>query len=197
MIIYLHGFASSGNSNKATMLRERFGASNVATPDLPFDPKQVYSMVHKIVVDSVKTIDTFSSPIVFIGTSLGAFYANYFSHLYDCHAILVNPSVTPSETLKNRLGPNKNYATGEEFFVSLAHLTELEEMKKYIKDNYIGGLINLFLAKDDDVIPYEAALEAFKFPKSVYVSENGGHRFDMHWNKVLDKAEELLNVSVI
>ena len=36
-ILYLHGFASAGNGEKAQALRRRFGADQVLSPDLPVD----------------------------------------------------------------------------------------------------------------------------------------------------------------
>ena len=192
MICYLHGFASSGVSGKVDKLRERFGNDQVIAPDLPFDPNEVYTLVNAIVREKYFNNPPTTGRLIFVGTSLGAFYANYFGHLFDCPAVLANPSVCPSQTLQDRLGPNKSYMSGEEFLVSIAHLNTLESMRDYITQNYASNLINLFLAKDDEVIPYQAALDEFKFVNSVCVTEDGGHRYNKNWNLVVDKIEELL-----
>lgn len=192
MICYLHGFASSGVSSKVDMLRKRFGDNQVVAPNLPFDPNEVYTLVNDIVREKYYKDVSSNRRLIFVGTSLGAFYANYFGHLFDCPAVLVNPSVRPSETLKARLGVNKNYMSGEEFLVSIAHLDTLDSMKSYISENYTGNLINLFLAKDDEVIPYKIALEEFKFANHICVTEDGGHRYDKNWNLVVDKIGDLL-----
>jgi len=105
--------------------------------------------------------------------------------------VLVNPSSTPSETLKEKLGPNKNYYTGEEFLVSIAHLDKLDGMRKYVDEMYSPSLVNLFVAKDDEVIPYESMLEGFPYATTTMM-ENGGHRFTEHWDLVLDRVESLL-----
>jgi len=191
MIIYLHGFASSGASDKVTQLRKRFGDDKVIAPDLPFDPDEVYKLVvYDIVNDFIKSREP-KEKLVFVGTSLGAFYANYFGHLYDSCVVLVNPSGTPSETLKEKLGPNTNYHTGEEFLVSLAHLDKLDRMREHVKAMYSPSLVSLFVAKDDEVIPYESMLEGFPYA-TVTVMEDGGHRFADHWNLVVDRVESLL-----
>lgn len=191
MIIYLHGFASSGASDKVTQLRKRFGDDKVIAPDLPFDPDEVYKLVvYNIVNDFIKSREP-KEKLVFVGTSLGAFYANYFGHLYDSCVVLVNPSATPSETLKEKLGPNTNYHTGEEFLVSLAHLDKLDRMREHVKAMYSPSLVSLFVAKDDEVIPYESMLEGFPYA-TVTVMEDGGHRFTDHWNLVVDRVESLL-----
>jgi len=191
MIVYLHGFASSGTSSKVDALRERFGEQNVQAPDLPFDPLEVQSLVHGIVSEFVANRKP-DEKLVFVGTSLGAFYANYFGHVYDCPIVLVNPSGNPSETLKERLGPNVNYRTGEEFLVSVAHLDKLATMRKYVADNYSGSLVSLFVARDDEVIPADSMLEHFPFTSKTVVMEDGGHRFSKHWDLVVDRVAELV-----
>jgi len=191
MIVYLHGFASTGTSPKVDALRERFGSDQVMSPDLPFNPFEVHQLINRLVQDFLSKRQE-GEKLVFVGTSLGAFYSNFFGHLYDCPVVLVNPSVYPNETLAARLGSNRNYVTGEEFFVSLAHLEDLAEMRKYLEVNYTGSLVNLFLAKDDDVIPYDVALEAYKYPAFVKVTEDGGHRFNDYWNLVVDRVEEIV-----
>jgi len=190
MIVYLHGFASSGASDKVTALRKRFGNDTVIAPDLPFDPDKVGELVYDIVRDFMKSREP-TEKLVFVGTSLGAFYANYFGHIYDSCAVLVNPSSTPSETLKEKLGPNKNYHTGEEFLVSLAHLDKLDAIRECVSEIYSPSLVNLFVAKDDEVIPYESMLEGFPYATTT-VLENGGHRFTEHWDLVVDRVESLL-----
>jgi len=192
MICYLHGFASSGVSGKVDKLRERFGDDQVIAPDLPFDPNEVYTLVNAMVREICFGDPPTTGRLIFVGTSLGAFYANYFGHLFDCPVVLVNPSVCPSQTLRDRLGPNKSFMSGEEFLVSIAHLDTLASMRNYVTQYYNSNLINLFLAEDDEVIPYRAALEEFKFVNSVRVTEDGGHRYHKNWDLVVDKIEELL-----
>lgn len=191
MIVYLHGFASSGTSAKVDALRERFGKDSVIAPDLPFDPVEVVSLVDKIVADFIVNRKS-GEKLIFVGTSLGAFYANYFGHMYDCPIVLINPSGNPSETLKARLGPNVNYTTGEEFMVSIAHLDKLAAMRKYVTDNYSGSLVSLFVARDDEVIPFESMLENFPLTSKTVVTEDGGHRFTTHWDLVIDRVAELV-----
>lgn len=191
MIVYLHGFASTGVSDKVDSLRSRYG-DQVVSPDLPFDPDEVCVLVKDIVYNYFRNRKD-NEKLIFVGTSLGAFYANYFGHFYDCPVVLVNPSVYPNESLKSKLGVNRNYVTKEEFFVSLAHLETLESMRHYVNENYSGYLVNLFLAKDDDVIPYDIALQAYTYPASLTVTDDGGHRYNKHWDLVLHRVGELLN----
>ena len=190
MIVYLHGFGSTGNSKKVDALIEKFGADNVFAPDLPVDPGEVVDLVREKVFDWYKTRDP-SDKLVFVGTSLGAFYASFFAHTFDAPAVIVNPSVRPNESLKHHVGRNVNQVTKEEFWVTLAHLDKLKFMREYLTNDYKGVLIHLFVAKDDEVIPSYEMLNWYQYTASTHVEETGGHRFTEHWNKVVDKVKEL------
>lgn len=191
MIIYLHGFGSSGNSQKADALKAVFGADQVFAPDLPIDPSEAIDLISEKVFDWYETRET-NDRLVFVGTSLGGFYATYFAHYFDALAVVVNPSSQPHETLKKVLGRNINCVTAEEFWLTLAHLDKLKFMRGYLTNNYSGALIHLFVAKDDEVIPYQQMLDWYQYTASTHIEETGGHRFTEHWNKVVDKVKELV-----
>jgi predicted esterase YcpF (UPF0227 family) len=205
-IIYLHGFRSAGASPKVDALKAAFGAENVFAPDLPFDPAEVITVVRDLM--QARYLQTKArylqiaphdtewnrDKLIFVGTSLGGFYANYFGQWYDCPAVLVNPSTMPDKTLLDRVGVNKNHMSNEEFMVTLAHLDELAKMRNRVTAIYDSSLVNLFVAKDDEVIPYQIALDAqtFPFPNFVKVTETGGHRFSSQWDLVINRIKELM-----
>lgn len=189
MIVYLHGFASSGKSPKVDMLKQRFGDANVLAPDLPFDPVKVKEIVHDIVMDFYKNG---KGKLIFVGTSLGGFYATYFSKVYDCPAVIVNPSVNPTESLNDKVGVNVNHVTREEFLVSIVDLNTLGTWRKTIKENYNGKLVNLFVAKDDEVLDYQMMLDAYPHTNHVTITDDGGHRYNKHWNLVVDHIDTLI-----
>lgn len=191
MIIYLHGFGSSGSSAKVDALKDKFGADQVFAPNLPIDPSEVAVLIGEKVRDWYKT-RALDDKLVFVGTSLGAFYASFFGHTYDAPAVIVNPSVRPNESLTYKVGKNVNHVTKEEFWVSLAHLDKLKNMREYLTNNYKGVLIHLFVAKDDEVIPSYEMLNWYRYTASTHIEETGGHRFAAHWDKVVDKVAELV-----
>lgn len=191
MIVYLHGFGGSGNSEKVDALIEKFGVDNVFAPDLPLDPDEVVDIIREKVFDWYD-IRNPSDKLVFVGTSLGAFYASFFANKFDAPAVIVNPSVRPNESLKDYVGRNVNHVTKEEFWLTLAHLDKLKLMREYVTNNYKGVLIHLFVAKDDEVIPSYEMLNWYQYTASTHIEETGGHRFAAHWNKVVDKVKELV-----
>jgi predicted esterase YcpF (UPF0227 family) len=184
-LIYLHGFGSSGDSEKSQALRIRFGGDNVYSPDLPIDAFEVIDMV----ADYVRSVKDY--PIIFSGTSLGGFYANYFAQKFDCPCVLINPAINPSQSLSKALGENKNYASGLTFELTQQHLDRWAAMKADNND-INGALINLFIALDDEVIDAQQMLAAFPHYKYLKTFETGGHRFSAHWPEVVDFVETLL-----
>ena len=79
-ILYFHGFASSSNSNKAKVLKKyiskNYKNAEIIIPDLDNNFKLAVSQIHEL-------IDSAKHPIVFIGSSLGGYYASYFSSKFE------------------------------------------------------------------------------------------------------------------
>lgn len=187
-VIYLHGFASIGESPKSQSLRDALSEHVVLAPDLPVNPSEVIQKVNDL-VRNVK-----SWPLVFVGTSLGGFWANYFSQKYDAPCVLVNPALTPSKTLYEWVGKSaKNYSTGQSVEVTLTDIEHFSNCEKEINRDQNGYLIHLFAAKDDEVISYLDVLTQIRYTNSTLVTEDGGHRFESHWSTVVDKVKDLIN----
>jgi len=76
MVIYLHGFASSGHSGKAAYLGERLRARGVdfRAPDLNL-PDFSTLTVRRMLEQTRALVDTASLPVTLIGSSLGGFVA--------------------------------------------------------------------------------------------------------------------------
>jgi uncharacterized protein len=183
-VVYFHGFGSSGDSDKSRALKSRFGDDNVWSPDLPLDADKVISMVSEY----VRSVT--DHPIIFTGTSLGGFYANYFAQRFDCPCVLVNPAFNPGESLRKSLGEHKNYATGLPFELTQDHLDRWTTMLNDTTDTN-GALINLFIALDDEVIDADQMIAAFPHYRYRKTFEKAGHRFSSHWSEVVDFVETI------
>lgn len=185
-IIYLHGFASSGTGAKSAALAAVYGEDHVHAPDLPISPDNVKSIVD----DIVRNITNF--PLVFVGTSLGGFWANYFAQLYDAPCVIVNPSTTPSVNMLGRVGqPMINYKTGDMITVTLDDVAAYVRCEVEAAEDFNGALVNLFVARDDDVIDCESTLKRLPFTKTCVVTDTGGHRYDTLWHTVIERVQEL------
>ena len=141
-LIYLHGFNSSPQSQKAILTRDYFtsladtsdnGAAlsyplNVEIPSLPPAPLAAISVVS----DLVKSIGI-SNVAGFIGSSLGGYYSLYLQKFYSTSSpiiktVLINPAIRPYELLQDYLGENENPYSGERFIVEPSHMEDLQSI---------------------------------------------------------------------
>ena len=182
-IVYLHGFGSQGVSAKSAQLRAAFGDDHVVSPNLPVDPDQVKKIIDHIVMSNQDW------PLVFVGTSMGGFYAKWAAHHYDCPAVVANPAVHPSKTLYQFLGTNTNHATGAKFELTQAHLHKLAQMERESQGTS-GALLHVFVAKDDELIPYKDVLTALPHTAHTHVSMEGGHRYESEWHNVINYVQK-------
>ena len=99
-IIFLHGFFASGSCVPATALKEAFeGKYNVLTPDLPLHPHDALTYVLKL----CEVYD----PVLLVGNSCGAFYAQMVSALWNVPALLSNPYFLMTDFLRERKGEHQ------------------------------------------------------------------------------------------
>ncbi|MDD5362132.1 MAG: esterase [Ignavibacteria bacterium] len=190
MILYLHGFASSGMAAKALILREHVIKENtiknkiVISPDLPAEPAKAMEDISKLLKES-------REKTLIFGSSLGGFYALYASQKFNLPCVLINPAIIPHVSMESVLGVNKNYKTNEEFEFTEEYLLQLEKMYNEIYISEIKGQDTvLLLAKDDRILDYRKTLAYFGGHYGLLILENeAGHEFSK-FGKVLPKVFE-------
>jgi uncharacterized protein len=185
-ILYAHGFKSSSRSRKVTQLREyiqaRGIAANLITPDLSFEPAaalaQLMSACENMTADD----------LTIIGSSLGGFYANVLAEKLGCHAVLLNPSITPFETLRQYLGEQSNIYTGEKFEFNATHIMQLEAM--FVPHITQSSRYMLIVETGDEVLDYSAAVDYYQGAAQLVIP-GGDHElksFPQHIESVLQFA---------
>lgn len=87
-ILYVHGFASSGQSGTVTLLRIIFPNAVVVAPDLPLHPQEAIDLLHSVCEEE--------KPDLIIGSSMGGMMAEMLRG-YD--RILVNPAFQMGDTM--------------------------------------------------------------------------------------------------
>lgn len=87
-ILYVHGFASSGQSGTVTLLRTLLPEATVVAPDLPIHPAEALDLLHRTCEEE--------QPDLIIGSSMGGMFAE---QLYGYDRILVNPAFQMGETM--------------------------------------------------------------------------------------------------
>lgn len=176
MILYLHGFLSSGNSFKGQWMKAKFAPLGIdlLTPTYPIsDPQQTAAAI-EAEIHTAGLAEKTASPWCIMGSSMGGFWGHYFAQKYQVPLLMINPALNPKKTLAPYLGTHANPATGEVF-----HLTQdyLKALKDYACEPSKAIDTLILLDKGDEVIPYQAAKNAFKKIGKVWVFEGGDHAF--------------------
>jgi predicted esterase YcpF (UPF0227 family) len=180
-IIYLHGFGSTGVSPKSQALLEAFPGDTVLAPTMSVTPSEIIDQITAVVRAAT------SFPVIFVGTSLGGFWANYFAQTCGGIAVIVNPATRPAESLAAKIGKDiRNYQTGEQISITQADIEQYAACRDALMREYNGATIHAFFAKNDEVLDYNVAISDLKFFKTCVVTEDGGHRFDENWGQVVD-----------
>ena len=143
-ILYVHGFASSGQTGSVATLRLLLPGATVIAPDLPVEPSEAMDLLR----------DTVSSekPDLIIGTSMGGMYAEM---LRGVDRILVNPAFQLADTIlkNNGLGRrefhNKRSDGETSFLVTKTLLDHFREVSshcfEYASEDYdrVFGLFGI------------------------------------------------------
>jgi hypothetical protein len=185
-IIYIHGFASSGNSDKANLLKKEFPDDRILSPTLPADPKKAISQLHSMIFKNEN--------VIVVGTSLGGFYATYIACMYDVPAFIINPSLMPYIDIKRilkthtgkRLGTDEPYDFKEEYLKDLKDL--FDKMHSTDKESYN---LHFYLSSDDEVLTFEKLDDLFPNKTHVKIFDNSGHRFS-RFQEILPDIRKVL-----
>ena len=166
MIIYIHGFGSSGQGGKAVQFREYFKSIDnpFIAPSLSYVPELAMSTLEELIASY--------DDVTLVGSSLGGYYGIYLANKYDLKCVLINPAVQSSKTLKRAVdltGVAKNFYDESSFSWNESHL---DMLKKYAIDDVKQGDYLLLLQKGDDVLDYREAIA--KMPNATLVLEEGG-----------------------
>jgi len=176
VIIYLHGFNSGGNANKARWLREH------VRPIILFSPTYEAHRAH----DAARALRKFISRLIrenpqdrnlmLIGSSLGGFWAQFLAPEFGARLVLINPSVRPDETLAPHTGRYPNEATGGETVLTPEDVRALREYCVSPCNPRVPTL--LLVDEADEILDYRQAVAAFRGCGRTIVYPGGSHRFD-------------------
>jgi hypothetical protein len=160
LIVYFHGYGSSANSDKVTRLSQDFETYCFNAPvDFDIAEKSLTENIDFLLVTNPEE----PVELIFVGTSLGAWTANELAKQYGCHAVIINPSVDPSTSLKK-------YGVSDEICGTYYPMIPSKDNK-------------YFFAEVDEVIPneqYREKLIAEGYDVTVVCSmpEKSNHRFN-------------------
>jgi predicted esterase YcpF (UPF0227 family) len=165
MILYIHGFGSCGEGNKAVSLKRYFGNEQILSPDLPPSPLLAISFLEVLLREN--DID------LLVGSSLGGYYATYLAERYRKKAVLLNPSTVPYRTLQPYIGIQKRFCDQKPFLFKARYLDDLYTLQtRPVREEYL-----VLLQSEDEVLDYTKA-QIFYSKHRVIVEHGGNHRFE-------------------
>ena len=169
MILYIHGFGSSGKGNKANILHGEFEQYNFVTPSLSHIPQLAIDTLEQIIEYALQYEEVY-----LIGSSLGGYYAIYLANKYNLKAVLINPAVKPYIRLHEALGKALNYHDLSKFEWNESHLHQLRnyDIQKINPEKFM-----LLSQRGDEVLDYKEGVEKLKGAKQI-VSDGGNHAFE-------------------
>jgi len=175
LIIYLHGFSSTGWGNKSKYIAQHYNGKVFAPDYAAHDPHNAIVFLQHYLED-LKQQNPTESPILLVGSSMGGFYANWLAQNFGYNCVMINPAITPWLTLADYIGENNKFGT-EETFIFTQEM--LEASKNYVHDptnlRKVSRLI--LLDKGDELIDYRKTEKLFKNIAKIITYENGDHRF--------------------
>ena len=183
-ILYLHGFNSSPQSHKASVLHDymkRLGLDEcLVIPAIPTVPDEAIELLQHCADDLCK-----EDELAVAGSSLGGFYATWLAEKYSCPAVLINPAVKPHVLLKKYLGENRNYYTDHSWVLDESHIEQFRRL--IIDDISEPQRYLLMLQTGDQTLDYREAMMKYEACPSI-IEQGGSHEFsdfEKHLDKIL------------
>ena len=190
VVLYIHGFASSGAGHKAELLRTHYAGRGIPflAPSLSYIPELAVATLEE-------TITAFGAKrFRLIGASLGGFYAAYLAERFGIPAVLINPAMQLQEAHARLIGLQRHAYDGSLFECSARHFEMLERYAARM-GSLAQSRIMLLLQAGDEVVDYRQTLERFAgLPPSQIALESGGSHLFEGLESRLDKINAFLGL---
>ena len=173
----------------------------VHIPPLPVTPAATVDAINELLDDVCAGLscikkpplnDTIAQPFapVFMGSSMGGFYANHFAQKYGGKAVLINPAVYPHRLLTAYLGQQINPHTGETYTLRKQHMVELQALMVDPMTHPQQRMV--LLQTGDETLDYREAADYYA--GSVCHVEHGGDHGFRHFEKWLPAIAQFLEI---
>jgi predicted esterase YcpF (UPF0227 family) len=184
-ILYIHGFRSSGDSDKARQMQVRFPEATVVSPTLSANPDEAVGQLEGI-------LRSLSGKTLIVGTSLGGFYALYLSCRYGYACCAINPAWQAHLTLRRKVGCHTRYDSDEIYDFRPEYPDRLAEMREaMLRADRNPEALNFFLSNDDEELSFEGLEEIFPQYRLLRRFDASGHRFS-RFPEILGDVEEIV-----
>ena len=187
-ILYFHGFKSSSDSTKAKDLHKfisrRTRNTILITPN-------IHDNFHDAHDQIINLIESNQPNVFFMGSSLGGYYASFFSQKYTKKAVLINPAIPPLKDFEMHLGKNKNYSNGNKFIITKNDIDYIRSLsyKKILKPKNLM----ILLESGDEILNYNDASSYFS-GSHIDILYGGDHSYSSFKEK-FNKIQDFLKIT--
>jgi predicted esterase YcpF (UPF0227 family) len=193
MILYLHGFRSSPQSFKATLLAQAMQDRGLADawlcPQLPASPAQAMALADRLIRKALPGgTGRTQAELVVIGSSLGGYYATCLAEHWQCRAVLLNPVVHAARDLATQVGEHTLYHGGGPFTFLPEYVDELADMA--VERPAHPERYYLLAATGDEVLDWREMTDWFRGCRQHVIegSDHGISDFPAYLPEVLEFA---------
>ena len=186
-LLYLHGFRSSPQSNKARIMADYVSAKHPKVrwwcPQLPPSPRDAASLI----VEGIASWPRQSMSVM--GSSLGGYYASWVAQLARCKSVLINPAVNPARDLEKYIGEQASWHDPEEkFFFRPEYIDELRLLDTRSMTPAAPEMV--LIAQGDEVLDWNEMSE--RYPHALQLVQEGGDHALSNFAEYLDRIDEFL-----
>ena len=187
-ILYFHGFKSSSDSTKAKDLHKfisrRTRNTILITPN-------IHDNFHDAHDQIINLIESNQPNIFFMGSSLGGYYASFFSQKYNKKAVLINPAIPPLKDFEMHLGKNKNYSNENKFTITKNDIDYIRSLsyEKILKPKNLM----ILLESGDEILNYNDTSSYFS-GSHIDILYGGDHSYSSFKEK-FNKIQDFLKIT--
>lgn len=184
-LMYIHGYASTGNATKAQLLRRMFPDCRVVSPTLRYEqesPDEIQATLRRLMeINHVRLV---------VGSSFGGYHALCATQVFDGAVWCINPVNDVLATIRKvmpMLGADF-YKARSAGMDGSASMMVLEEMLKVYEDfdkrvfqqlPRRENQLNFALSRHDEVLgDHGHLLDMFKNVRNVVWSETSSHHYE-------------------
>ncbi|MDR2297951.1 MAG: esterase [Comamonas sp.] len=186
-LLYLHGFRSSPQSNKARILADHIATKHPQVrwwcPQLPPSPREATALIAEGIANWPR------QNMAVVGSSLGGYYASWVAQLARCKSVMINPAVNPARDLERHIGEQSNWHDPEDvFYFRPEYIDELRQLDT--RDLTAAAPEMVLIAEGDEVLDWREMSE--RYPHALQlVQENGDHALS-NFPEYLERIDEFL-----
>jgi len=187
MFIYLHGFNSAFNT-ESDKIKDLESLGKVV--GISYNSFGSYKEIFKEISSKVPR----NKNIIFVGTSLGGFWAAEMARAFSTPSVLINPCYDPYRMLRKYVGvQHKNYITNEVKILTNSNVETYPIYSMVGYDRTFKYLPLVLLDMGDEVIDSNETSKILDgFPVKMW--NGGSHRFD-HMKESIEFISAYMNAT--